>query len=233
MRTKELKTKKRFGLKKIIMSVGLVIFLSILGFVGYFVQLQAFLPHKKIQIILPFDAKYDSATSLIPMGETIYHPKPKVPKGHPGIDFGSQVAYPFIASADGMITKMNHGSSDGIDIYLTSGAYSIVYKEMDESKMFVKVGQKVKQGDKIAYGNPKHGSGGPGTENDLVHYSVHWEFASASFLKDRYCPVNYFTEDSRKRIEAIWANVKPTDFQDMKQQFPEICSGDYAGVEEK
>lgn len=210
--------------KKIIITVLGVVLTPILALGFTILQPQAFLPHKKIQIILPLETKYDSVTALIPMGETIYHPN--APKGHPGIDFGSDTAYPFIASADGKITKMTHGSSDGIDIYLSSGAYSIVYKEMDESKMFVKVGDKVKQGDKIAMPNPKNIEG-------RIHYSVHWEFASASVILDRYCPMNYFTPESQTRIEEIWARVKPTDFNGMKQRFPNICSGGYEGVEEK
>lgn len=218
--------------RKLFLILGVVLLLGV-GVAGYFFQVQAFLPHKKITIILPFDSRYDSETQLIPMGETIYHPKPQVPKGHPGIDFVSNTPYPFLASADGTITKMGHGSSDGIDIYLSSGVYNIVYKEMDESKMFVKVGQKVKVGDKIAMPNPKYGSGKPGDPTTSVHYSVHWEFASASVLLDRFCPVSYFTPDSKNRIEAIWARVSPTDFSNMKQHFPNICSGDYANAVEK
>jgi len=187
-------------------------------------HLDAFLPHKKIQIIMPFDAQYDNATSMIPMGETIFHPKPQVPNGHPGIDFVSQQSFPFIASADGKITKMIlGGSSDGIDITLTSGAYNIVYKEMDPDNVFVKMGQQVKQGGRIAMPNPKRDP----EHAENVHYSTHWEFASASPIRDRFCPLTYFTAESRARIEAIWDTVKPTDFQNTKQQFPYICSGDY------
>ena len=202
------------------------IFALILVAAGYFFQVQAFLPHQRIQIILPFDSKHDAGMTLIPMGETIFHPKPQVPKGHPGIDFGSRVDYQVISSSDGTVTRLTHGSSDGIDVYVSSGVYNLVYKEMDESKLAVKKGQKVKKGEAIGYPNPKMGGDGS------YHYQVHWEFASASVLLDRFCPINFFTPESKTRIEAIWANVKPTDFNNMKQKFPNICSGDYAGAEE-
>lgn len=212
--------------KKIILIVLGVVFFLALFFLNTLIQFKAFLPHKKIEIILPFDEKYDFSTTLIPMGEKIYHPDS--PLGHPGIDFGGEVDFPFIASADGTITKMNHGSSDGIDIYLESGFYSIVYKEMDESRMFVKIGDKVKKGDKIAMPNPKAEKG-----ETRVHYSTHWEFASISPVKDRYCPVNYFTQESKTRIEKIWDKMDPNAMGGMKAKYPNICSGGYEGREEK
>lgn len=216
--------------KKLYITLGILVtvFVVALSFFAIKLRFDAYLPHEKIQIILPFDAQYDKATSLIPMGETIYHPKPMAPMGHPGIDFGSQIAYPFIASADGTISKILKGaSSDGSDVYLDSGAYSIVYKEMDSNHIFVTVGQKVKQGDKIAMPDPKVDPARANDPNGNVHYSTHWEFASASPIRDRYCPLTYFTSESRTRIETIWVSVKPTDNGGVKQQFPYICSGDY------
>ena len=206
--------------------VGVLILLAVCV-ASYALRLDAFLPHQKISIILPFDAQYDAVTGMIPMGETIFHPKPQSPRGHPGIDFGGQVPYPFIASADGVISRMvPMGSSDGIDIYLTSGEYSIVYKEMDPNRVFVTVGQHVKQGDKIAMPDPKVQD--PNKPNE-VHYSTHWEFGSVSPVRDRFCPLTYFTPESRARIEAIWSHVSDTDAGGVKRQFADICSGDYAG----
>jgi hypothetical protein len=46
------------------------------------------------------------------------------------------------------------GSSDGIDITLTSGAYNIVYKEMDPDNVFVKMGQQGKAGRPDCYAQP-------------------------------------------------------------------------------
>lgn len=212
--------KKHKKLKIALIILGVI--LLIVGLLAVkLLRIDAYLPHKHISIILPFEPQYDSVTGLIPMGETIYHPKPQAPRGHPGIDFGAQVPYPFIASADGTISEIKKGgSSDGSDIYINSGAYLIVYKEMDSNNIFVKVGQKVKQGDKIAMPDPK-------VQDGHTHYSTHWEFASASPIRDRYCPLTYFTPESRARIEAIWANVKLTDTGGVKTKFPYICSGDY------
>lgn len=41
---------------------------------------------EKVLLSLPFN-KNDLPSMLIPMGETLEHPKPDNPKGHPGIDF--------------------------------------------------------------------------------------------------------------------------------------------------
>lgn len=185
-----------------------------------FLRLDAFLPHDKVSIILPFDQQYDKSTRIIPMGETIHHPKSESPKGHPGIDFGSQESYPFIAAMDGKISKIEYVEGAGNNITLNNGAYNVVYAEMDHKNTYVAKGQKVKQGDKIALPYPKEDGGNK-------HYSVHWEFASISVIRDRFCPNSYFTDDSRQRIDAIWERVKKEDNSEMTKQFPHICSGDY------
>jgi len=188
----------------------------------------AFFPHELIVISLPFAPEYDASTGMIPMGETIYHPKPQVPNGHPGIDFGwDNLKVPVIASADGTLTRINPGSSSGTDVTVQNGVYELRYTELQTVAPGLNVGQKIKKGDFIGY---------PGEFNDgtngFTHYNLHWELASISVLKDRFCPMAYFDPDSRARIEAIWAKVPPDDNQGMKRQFPNICSGDYSNKTE-
>ncbi len=182
-------------------------------------------PHRRVEIILPFVQQYDAVTGLIPMGETRFHPKPAAPHGHPGIDFGGQERFPLIASFDGKVTKLltsgQYKDESQYDIILSHGAYQLRYFEVDDPA--VHKGDRVKQGDLIAYVQRFGG----GDTNEPIHYSTHWEFGSASPFLDRLCPLNYFTAESRQRIDAIWGRVLPTDAQGIKQEFPDICSGDY------
>jgi murein DD-endopeptidase MepM/ murein hydrolase activator NlpD len=207
--------------KIILLGIG-SLFLIIAIVMGYFLQVQAFLPHEKIKIILPFAPKYDDQTKMIPMGETIFHPKTESPNGHPGIDFQWDEEVPLISASDGIVTGFDHGSSNGIDIYVQTGFYNVIYKEMNESNVAVKVGQKVSKNDLIGYPDGI-------TIEGRTHYQVHWEFASISPILDRYCPVTYFEEESQTRIAKIWDKMRPEDNQNMKKQFPNICSGDYFG----
>lgn len=68
-------------------------------------------------------------------------------------------------------------------------------------------------------------------KDGIVHEQIHWELASVSLISDRWCPMSYFDGESRKIVERIWESVPATD--QMKKQFPYICSGDYYGKEEK
>jgi murein DD-endopeptidase MepM/ murein hydrolase activator NlpD len=209
---------------KRVFKIGLII-LGALVFLFAFMLFQpmAFLPHQKIVISLPFSQQYDSSTGMIPMGETMFHPKPQVPHGHPGIDFQWSHQVPIIASSDGIITNINHGSSNGIDVTIRNGVYELRYKELDENSLGsnIKLLHIVNKGDFIGY---------PGASivgGNVAHYQLHWEFASISVLLDRFCPVTYFDSDSNKRINNIWSNVSLDANQGVKRNFPDICSGDY------
>ncbi len=208
---------------KIIISVVLLV---VLFFAWIIIQPTAFLPHQKIQISLPFSAKEDSTTGMIPMGETKFHPKPQVPNGHPGIDFQWEHQVSIIASADGIITKIDHGSTEGIDVIVTNGVYELRYKELNETSLGnnIKEGNSIKKGDFIAY---PYGTIFNDSKNGKPYYQIHWEFASISLIKDRFCPTTYFDSESRTRIEKIWANVDPEADQGIKRLFPNICNGDY------
>jgi len=156
---------KAHWLKIILITFGVLILLA--AFV--IIRPDTYLPHKRIVLALPFDSRYDAKTGLIPMGETKFHPKPQVPNGHPGIDFQWDEAVPIIASVAGRVTKINHGSSSGIDVTVSTGVYEVRFKELDQSSLAVKASSKVGVGDRI--GLPGGSTGGDGH----THYQLHWE----------------------------------------------------------
>src|SRR2546428_1870458 len=207
--------------------IGLAVAVAL--FLGWvIVQPAAFLPHERIIISLPFSAENDNSTGMIPMGETLFHPKPKDPNGHPGIDFQWNHSADIIASADGTVANINHGSTEGIDVIVSNGVYELRYKEMNETSLGsnIKIGAQIKKGDFI--GNPYESLFPDGSHQ----YQIHWELASISLVLDRWCPLTYFDPDSRARIEKIWNNVSPDADQGVKRQFPYICSGDYFNKQE-
>jgi murein DD-endopeptidase MepM/ murein hydrolase activator NlpD len=177
----------------------------------------------------------------MPMGEKIEHPN--TPSGHPGIDFGlSNITdnIPYIASMDGTISKVTiYDSPDRdvkdkkmlsvkmADVVIQNGPYQTVYASLDGSTLpeNIREGNKIKQGDVVGYGNFNEITS-MGTRGEMIH----WEFGSTSPIIDRFCPLSYFTTESRNRIEEIWSR---TNLIEMKAKYPLICNGDYEGKEEK
>jgi len=215
-----------------ILKIGVIIFLLVTIFLALFVGVgvQTYLPHQKISIRVPYEFS-DVPDSMIPMGETINHPKPKVPNGHPGIDFGynGSKLHNVISSADGTVSSITKGASEPgkWDVEINNGFYNLRYKEMEDYNPAFHPGYKVKEGDFVGhYGIYQEKDG-------IVHEQIHWEFASASLLRDRFCPLTYFDAKSLKSINELWAKVPPEANQNMKAKFPYICSGDYYGKEEK
>lgn len=199
-----------------------------------------YLPHEKPVLILPILPKYDTAASIMPMGEKINHPGPG--DGHPGIDFtfrGLTEKVPYIASMDGIISKVRVYPSKWakddarvisqtiVDVVIVNGSYQTVYSEMDAESLpaTIKFGARIKQGDLVGYGNLVVVDE-PWTYIEMIH----WEFGSISPLIDRFCPLTYFTAESQERIEEIWAH---TDWPEMKAQYPLICNGGWEGKVEK
>lgn len=216
--------------------IGIVLFIIIIltvGLAGYSwlkYEKHLFPTPKKITISLPF-SKENEAQNLIPMGETINHPKPQVPKGHPGIDFAWNENVPIISVADGVVSDIRQ-QDHGWLVAVVSGGYVSRYKELDSYNSELKVGQHVPKGGLIGY--PNHPTSPDGGNS---HYGIHWEFAynsSFEFLPwvDRLCPMSYFDDDAKKRIETIWDQVPPDSNQNMKKIFLHICSGDYFGKDD-
>lgn len=181
-----------------------------------------FLPgrtHERITVSLPFAAE-DDARELIPMGETINHPD--APHGHPGIDFMWDHDVPIIASAAGIVTKIRrHEDGRTWDVEVVTGDYAVRYTELESYNPALRKGQRVAKGSWI--GQPGHPLDLP--DGNRSHYSIHWEFDYDTFWVDRLCPMTYFDDDSRRRIERIWQR---STWQH-KDRFPDTCSGFYKG----
>ncbi len=233
--------------RKIVLALVGLITIIVSTVVAVYWPLDYYLPHERAVIILPFDAKYDPQCSLIPMGETIYHPDPPCPGGHPGIDFGirnSNMSAPFIASMSGTISKITFSDNDDanqgegytslsprvVDVVITNGPYQTVYVSLNAATLpaNITVGARIKQGDVVGLGNFKRE-----LLNGTIGEMIHWEFGSTSKIVDRLSPLTYFTEESRIRIEKIWEKADTPEKIDMKTQFPKICNGIYDGKEEK
>jgi len=166
-----------------------------------------------ITISLPFSAA-DAPRSMMPMGETIAHPDPPNPGGHPGIDFFWQDPVPIIACADGTVEIIRRSENHPTwDVLVNSGGYRLGYTELGSYNESLKVGAQVKKDSFIGY--PQYGNGG---------YMIHWELGYC-LENDNYRlnPMTYFDSASRERLEAIWASAP----YEHKDQFPLICNGVY------
>lgn len=196
----------------------LVVGLVVIALALYVIRPDTYLPHKRTLLRAPFDLD-DPPTRLLPMGEKVYHPDS--PSGHPGIDL--QWDHPdarILSSADGKITSITpvFDKWDKWEIDIETWPYVIRYKELETYDQNLRVGQHVKAGDYLGtVANPK-------AHNVEGAYQIHWEFASLSLIRDRFCPMTYFDDAPKASIEAAWAATT----WEYKSQYPDVCSGDYA-----
>lgn len=170
---------------------------------------------------LPFD-KQDPPYGLIPMGETVYHPKPQNPIGHPGIDFQWDHKAPILAAVGGTIIGIEKGESwvNLWDVRVRNGQYQISYTELESYNPELAVGEEIKVGTFIGY--PQR----PDVFTDKLEYRMfHWEFGyyTGGKYPERLCPMNYFDAEARIILENIWTNY---DWE-YKREFPNICSGGF------
>lgn len=186
----------------------------------------AFLHHEPIVLGLPW-SESDPPDGLIPMGETLYHPD--TPRGHPGIDLGwdDDAPHVVVAAHDAKVTRVKMGeSTDGKwDVELRSGVFLLRYRELETVAPGVEPGARLARGDPVGtagrFCDDKGGGGAPHCWSN-----AHWELASVSFLLDRWCPLPYFDAPSRAAIDALWESLPPSR---IKTEFPDLCSGGYAG----
>ncbi len=180
---------------------------------------------ERITMTLPF-TEGNRPDSLGPMGETISHPKPQNPRGHPGIDFqwDGSATKQLIASTSGVVATIRTGFHPSTwDLYIVSGCWRIGYGVLGSVAPSLSEGSVVQKGDPI--GTPAHS---PGTGADMSAF--HWEFGynnARSLYPFRICPMTYFDVNSVQRIEAIWASSTYMH----KDLFPHICSGDFFGLD--
>ncbi len=177
-------------------------------------------PDESIVLSVPF-ATGDLPYGLIPMGETVNHPKPQNPEGHPGIDFMWDHPARILASAAGTVDFIEPGYWPGTwDVGVLTGGYLIGYTEMESYNPDLHAGGEVAAGDFVGY--PQHPTGSP-----AGYRMIHWEFGYhlGGRHPDRLCPMSYFDPASRAIMEQIWSGTA----YEYKDDFPEICSGDYSG----
>jgi hypothetical protein len=212
--------RRRLTWLRVLLGLSAVVSVAAVAFAWRFVA--PFLPgrtHEAITISLPF-AEEDDARDLLPMGETVYHPD--APHGHPGVDFSWDHDVPIIASAAGIVTKIQrHSGGHTWDVEIVTGDYAVRYTELESINPDLKKGQRIAKASWI--GQPGHPLELPDANGS--HYSIHWEFDYDTFWVDRLCPMTYFDDDSRRRIEAIWERST----WEHKPRFPDICSGAYKG----
>lgn len=152
------------------------------------------------------------------MGEKIYHPN--APLGHPGIDIQwSGPEAKVLAAADGKIVtlKLVNDKWDKWQMDIQNGPYIMRYKEMETYNKALKKGDQVRTGDIL--GHPAD----PAKHNQVGAFQIHWEFASVSVVRDRFCPMTYFDKASADSMQSIWDKAN----WQYKSQYPDICSGGY------
>ena len=116
-----------------------------------------------------------------------YHPIHKVRKLHTGIDFGARVGTPIYATGAGKVTKVStsyYGYGKQIEI---DHGFGLKTKYAHLSEFDVKVGQRVKRGERIAYSGNTGTSSGP-----HLHYEVHKN-------RKKVNPIHYFYQDISDR----------------------------------
>ena len=190
------------------------------GFVLIVLMISAYLlprspiwPQERIVLGLPYHSD-DPPSYMEPMGETINHPKPQTPYGHPGIDFKWDHVAEIISVASGKVTsidKIVDHDTELFNIQVRAGKYSVSYDELDKVAEGITVGTSINKGDVIGYIHPEF-------------LQMHWDFGYSLPLGEPLCPNTYFDEQSFMLIERHWQEA----WYKHRDQFPDICSGDFA-----
>ncbi len=169
------------------------------------------------------------------MGETINHPPPM---GHPGIDFQwSYKEAEIIVALDGVVGDIITEVSpiDGDTIYhitVITGEFGVLYEVVDLPKFNpnLQIGDELVSGMILGYPLPI----GAGDGWRMIHWAFGLAFENKEgrptpegiiekYFFEWLCPMDYFTESERLRLEQIWADAS----YGHKDEFPKICSGYY------
>ena len=180
---------------------------------------------------LPFTDEHEPQ-GLMPMGETIEHPPPKSPYGHPGIDFQWDYKAPVVAVVDGEIAEIIESVhlETGIFNYSVSvitGEFIVNYTTLESMGPDIKVGRQIVTGQLVGFPTS--------VQQGHQRRMIHWDFGTyekvepradpegriSEYEVNRLCPVPYFTESERGRLFRIWETV----FYGAKDQFPDVCNG--------
>jgi hypothetical protein len=186
-----------------------------------------------IELKLPFKTNHEPE-GIMPMGETINHPPPE---GHPGIDFQwpSKEAE-IIVALDGVVGDIIVEISpvDGDTVYIitvVTGNFGVMYEVVDLPNF----NPNLQIGDELVYGMIL---GYPQAIPSSTWRMTHWAFGKAfenegrranpegimeKYYFDYLCPMEYFTESERLRLEQIWGDAHYNN----KDEFPNLCNGYY------
>ena len=153
-------------------------------------------------LYLPYSTSSNLPTTMTPMGETIYHPKPQNPYGHGGIDFQWEKpsTVPTItASMEATVTSITNNPSHpgAYDVSTRNGKWGVDYDELGSVNTGLEVGDSIKVGDII--GTPQH----PVKITDQPYFRmIHWQFGYAgdTRLYKQLCPLFYFTPSAKTSI---------------------------------
>ncbi|HCR35965.1 hypothetical protein A2130_00375 [Candidatus Woesebacteria bacterium GWC2_33_12] len=208
--------------KQILFVVGTLV--SVVAILHFYNNKSAYtnLPENGRPILeLPIDTNGKIPNQIMPMGETINHNAKQ--GGHPGIDFqwhdGDGVK--IYSSMDSVVVGIFPDKNGRYDLATRNGKWGVDYTELESVNPELKSGSKLKIGDWV--GIPNH----PNNIKDFPKYRmVHWQFGYSDYIipgkvKDRLCPLTYFSPSARSLLEKIWTE---TDWPEMKTNAPEICS---------
>jgi murein DD-endopeptidase MepM/ murein hydrolase activator NlpD len=133
---------------------------------------------------------YESIPAIRPSEGTIaddfgmrMHPILKILRMHNGIDIITDIGTKVFAPGGGTVTDIGWKSGYGLTLEIDHGfGYKTLYAHLD--KTVVKVGQKIKRGDLIAYS----GNSGRLTSGPHLHYEVHHNGVALD-------PINFIYDD--------------------------------------
>ena len=130
-----------------------------------------------VPAIKPMEGFYDANSFGMRL-----HPVLKIYKSHDGLDIVNDVGTPVYASGDGVVRHARTIGGYGTVIVIDHGyGYTTLYGHL--SKVFVRAGQKVQRGDKIALSGRTGLVSGPN-----LHYEVRYQGVKTN-------PVDYFFDD--------------------------------------
>lgn len=224
--------KMRKWIKRILISFGIIIGAIVaLGLLVFF-RPWGYLPHKKVEISLPFAPEDDAGTGLIPMGEIEewHNASTGLPDGHPGLDFQWNEEVEIRAVGDGRILRVSKDEHDKYKVDQALGwFYMTGYQELNRLDPNIRNFSKVKKGQLIGYvGYHRTTRTNEAPKPTDPSMQMHWDFMGVNIF--RLCSLEYFDADSRNRLEAIWARVKASG--QYKKQYPDICNGAYKNKKE-
>ena len=186
-----------------------------------------------IGLKLPFKINHEPE-GLMPMGETINHPPPM---GHPGIDFQwpykeAEIIVAIDGIVGGIFTEVSPVDGDTVDIItVITGNFGVTYEVVDllNFKPNLQIGDKLVAGMILGY---------PQAIGSSTWRMIHWGFGKVFENRDRranpegiidnyffdwLCPMEYFSESERLRLEQIWEDAG----YNHKDEFPNLCNGYY------